>query len=420
MKKIYRSIENPLNVETEKINPDDIRTGCMIIFKCKRCNNDALYPFRRDIDIIKRKLCKSCVREEQHEGHSKFWHNRTEEQKQKTREKHRSTIMSKSEKELRVWRKRINTTVKNRTDIERKILSKKISDALKNRTEEQKRISSERMSKHSWARKSKKEKIEIIKRRTETFKNRTEEQKQRTREKIKETRKSWSKEKRELVRKHASEAQLRDTPQRRERLKKLSLTRKNFSEKKKREILLKRRKTFSQWTEERKLAYKEKFRKSYFRYLNSLSDDEYADLISKRRIHKNSVSFNNEVFDSTWEAIYYKWCLLKHIKISRNHKHYFTYNILDKIHRYYPDFKIGNNYVEIKGSHFFNKEGQLIDPFTDQLLLEKQECMIKNNITLITDVEKYRKEIECYEKNNGVFIGPIIVNKHKSNECTKR
>lgn len=46
----------------------------------------------------------------------------------------------------------------------------------------------------------------------------------------------------------------------------------------------------------------------------------------------------------------------------------FLYKFKDKQHKYIPDFRIGNEYVEIKGSQFLDKEtGRWINPFNHKL-----------------------------------------------------
>ncbi len=52
--------------------------------------------------------------------------------------------------------------------------------------------------------------------------------------------------------------------------------------------------------------------------------------------------------DSTWELAYVIWNLDNKININRNTE-WFYYMFNDKIHRYYPDFIVEGNLVEIKG-----------------------------------------------------------------------
>jgi hypothetical protein len=50
---------------------------------------------------------------------------------------------------------------------------------------------------------------------------------------------------------------------------------------------------------------------------------------------------------------------------------------------YYPDFKIKNELIEIKGEQFFNKSGQLQNPITKELDIDKQECLKSNHIKIL-------------------------------------
>lgn len=82
-------------------------------------------------------------------------------------------------------------------------------------------------------------------------------------------------------------------------------------------------------------------------------------------------------FDSSWEVKLY--IFLK----DKNYE--FIYHPIDKIKDYYvdgkkhyyePDFLINGELYEIKGSHFFNDNGELIDIYKDRKVLsEKQKAM---------------------------------------------
>ena len=50
---------------------------------------------------------------------------------------------------------------------------------------------------------------------------------------------------------------------------------------------------------------------------------------------------------------------------------------------YVPDFSINGQLVEIKGDHFFNKNGELINPYDrnkDDISKAKWKCMLENNV----------------------------------------
>ena len=63
----------------------------------------------------------------------------------------------------------------------------------------------------------------------------------------------------------------------------------------------------------------------------------------------------------------------------------FEYEFDGKTHKYFPDFRIGNEYVEIKGAHFF-ENGRMINPWDrtqDGLFEAKRQCMIAHDVKII-------------------------------------
>ena len=86
------------------------------------------------------------------------------------------------------------------------------------------------------------------------------------------------------------------------------------------------------------------------------------------KTHKKYI-YNNIKFDSSWELAYYIW-LKDHNINFEYHTVILEYKVNDTTHFYYPDFKVNNELQEIKGTHFFDKDGQLIDPYSKKLLSE--------------------------------------------------
>ena len=60
--------------------------------------------------------------------------------------------------------------------------------------------------------------------------------------------------------------------------------------------------------------------------------------------------YKNIYCDSTYELAYIIYCLDHNIDIKRNEE-YFIYEYKGKQHRYYPDFIVNNELIEIKGYH---------------------------------------------------------------------
>jgi len=68
---------------------------------------------------------------------------------------------------------------------------------------------------------------------------------------------------------------------------------------------------------------------------------------------------------------------------------YFTYLFNNKEHTYTPDFIIGDEYADVKGTHFI-KDNRMINPYDrslDDQYEAKHQCIIKNNVRLILEEE---------------------------------
>lgn len=93
--------------------------------------------------------------------------------------------------------------------------------------------------------------------------------------------------------------------------------------------------------------------------------------------------YDNNKFDSSWELIYYIYLKENNVDFIFHPKVDISYKINEKIHKYEPDFLINSQLIEIKGDHFFNEKGELINPYNKELMLEKQNCMIENNVKIL-------------------------------------
>ena len=99
--------------------------------------------------------------------------------------------------------------------------------------------------------------------------------------------------------------------------------------------------------------------------------------------HKHKINYDGLVFDSMPEVEFYKFFKSKGISIERNVDP-LEYFINGKVHKYFPDFRIGDNLYEIKGDHLIDNDGYLIDFYGDgKRLIEKTNCMRDNNVILI-------------------------------------
>lgn len=117
-----------------------------------------------------------------------------------------------------------------------------------------------------------------------------------------------------------------------------------------------------------------------------------------------SYTYNNLIFDSSWELAYYIWLTDNNIKFEYQPNIYFEYTVNNKIHKYFPDFCIENKLYEIKGTQFFNESGEFIDPYKNNMLKAKckYQCMLDNNVKILKEedikpilkyiTEKYGKD----------------------------
>jgi len=59
-------------------------------------------------------------------------------------------------------------------------------------------------------------------------------------------------------------------------------------------------------------------------------------------------------------------------------------------HRYLVDFKVNNEYWEVKGDHMISEDGSWICPWNhlnDEQFKAKYKCAIENNVKIITSSE---------------------------------
>lgn len=67
---------------------------------------------------------------------------------------------------------------------------------------------------------------------------------------------------------------------------------------------------------------------------------------------KQKYWYDNRFFDSSWEIAYYIWLKDHNITFEFHPNISFDYKTADgKEHKYFPDFKVGDEYIEIKGNH---------------------------------------------------------------------
>lgn len=159
--------------------------------------------------------------------------------------------------------------------------------------------------------------------------------------------------------------------------------------------------------------------------------------IRRKTIKTKNYKIDNNIFDSSWEVIYF----LYYTKILKNSIERVENGIEYKdeegeTHYYFPDFKIGEIYYEIKGEQLLKRDeyGNIIgfrSPYKlkteasmkkrDSLLSKKFELAKQLKVILITkkDIDFYEKEIIDYFgdiQNWKNYLNSIKINKNKGNE----
>lgn len=121
-----------------------------------------------------------------------------------------------------------------------------------------------------------------------------------------------------------------------------------------------------------------------------------------RKATQKKYEYKGISFDSSVEIAFYIWHsdnldeVIAHPSIS------FEYSCSGVTHKYQPDFEVNGKLFEVKGLHFFkskDKNSQMINPFDrsqDELYEAKHQCMLRNGVTVLTDVDckKYVKYVE--------------------------
>ena len=108
--------------------------------------------------------------------------------------------------------------------------------------------------------------------------------------------------------------------------------------------------------------------------------------------------FNDIFFDSAPEIAFYVWLCDNNIPFEYQPNESFDYVFKDSTFKYFPDFKVGDMFFEIKGDHFF-KDGKMFCPyrkksFTDEQYNDlcakyeaKHQCMLNNNVVILKNAE---------------------------------
>ena len=81
---------------------------------------------------------------------------------------------------------------------------------------------------------------------------------------------------------------------------------------------------------------------------------------------KKLYRFDSQWFDSSWELAFYIWHKDHHIKLIHEPEKLQYLDRYGNSHWYFPDFKIDDEFIEIKGNQFYDNTGQVLDEYKDK------------------------------------------------------
>lgn len=117
--------------------------------------------------------------------------------------------------------------------------------------------------------------------------------------------------------------------------------------------------------------------------------------IEIQRKQRQRYVYDSISFDSAPEIAFYIYLKDNNIPFKYQPNISFEYSFDGKLHKYFPDFKVGDIFFEIKGDHFF-KDGKMICPYRDKSWSDvkyeiecakyeaKHQCMLVNNVVILT------------------------------------
>lgn len=252
----------------------------------------------------------------------------------------------------------------------------KCSFTSKNRvvTEEQKTLQKEK-SLQTWNSKSEEEKKNIIEKRKvslkQTCSNRTKEEKEKIGKHISEVQQNFSEEKKAEISEKKRAAQIKHWDK--------------ISTRDRESLRIKNRE--SHLTESylnRRLEIQKSRTKEYWREIRSKSHHDYF--------------YEGLNFDSSWELAVWIYAKDHGLSIEREPV-MLEYEVNGKVKKYFPDFRLNEDLIEVKGDHFF-KNGKMICPFDENLndvYEAKYQCGLKNKVKFWTS-EEMKPILEYIEK----------------------
>lgn len=141
-------------------------------------------------------------------------------------------------------------------------------------------------------------------------------------------------------------------------------------------------------------------KKSKVSFLSKYGVEAPAQCPEIRRKQQVKYKYLGKHFDSFPELAYFIWLDDNNANFECQPRISFKYEFAGKQHVYMPDFKVGRQFIEIKGDHFFKPDGTMRNPYDsgqDGLYEAKRQCMLKNGVKIIktsemADIIRYAKK----------------------------
>ena len=131
--------------------------------------------------------------------------------------------------------------------------------------------------------------------------------------------------------------------------------------------------------------------KNYFIKKYNVENPSQVIEIRKKQI-KKFFAPNGKYYDSSWEYLFEQYLIENNIQYTYQSKTTFKWIDIDgKEHKYIPDFSIliddKEEFIEIKGDHFFDENGNYINPYDKSEkgyanAKLKWECMMKASVKI--------------------------------------
>ena len=117
--------------------------------------------------------------------------------------------------------------------------------------------------------------------------------------------------------------------------------------------------------------------------LNKYGVSNISQSYEINKLKKSKYFYNNIWFDSSWELAYYIYLTDNNISFIYHPNISFKYYYNNKEHLYFPDFSINNEFIDIKGDQFFDKDILNDNIYNIERSKARNKCIEDNNIKLI-------------------------------------